>query len=870
MLLTNQYGKNHPRIAMALNNLAKVLRMKGRLSQAQAMYERALFILRKVHGDNHPHVATAMHNLGTLLALQGKNTEAISIMLTALDIRKKVFGNDHVQVAESLKALGHLNYLENCFTQAREYVEGCLLIRRKVSEQSGDKSSVAISLNNKALVLKSMLMYSEAEECARESLLIRREIHEVVNPSHPSIGTGCNTLGTLLIAMGRQQEAREYLDKALRIRRDNYGNVHISVANTLNSLAELSFGDGRYGEAANLMQQVVDIRSAIYGESSGVVVANLTRLMSIYRITGNETDAARVEAQLCLVSNGTESAADNAATLAMVMDAFEEDEDGATHVLKMDTTSGVVVGGGKVVRVDTNLSNVVQGGPGWPDRLIAKLALDQEALKAEIRDEEKNIVDTKNSVDEYLRKTAEIKDMIEAKTIKLKDLESLVATDKRYRYDLDQNLTERGLLIEQLKQLESSEERESENVLKAHEDNLSKIDAKLKILSIEIALVEDVRNRFKDSEKSVTVIDEKIQTKNRVIEQIRWQLVQSDGNDEAFITTLHANLRNEINEKASIEIERELAEVVHRKILNELEAVRIRHGIASDISIFAKARAAQESRSARNKMLLDDLSDDSSEDDDADDDEDGAGEGEDAEKMASLKKRVKKQRILINILTSQVESLGVVPIAEVVTFVKAEQRLQNALVRLMEGDEEAAKDFDKWDQFVRNHPEFKAKEELKKLKWTRENTPINAAALRHIKGLVPPSIIVSYTLQMLEEVLPAAIAKRVWSKKALWLTRISPSRISRLHIADLQTKYSTQGLDEIELRAVFAALPVTFENDGKGDKAAWRDSVLQSLQGKCKQDLPWSAEIEHSPDFVPLAEDVAAVIAKTARNPCYK
>lgn len=63
-ILTSQYGKNHPRVAMALNNLAKVLSKKGKRFEAQLMLETALSILRKVHGENHPHVAAALHNLG--------------------------------------------------------------------------------------------------------------------------------------------------------------------------------------------------------------------------------------------------------------------------------------------------------------------------------------------------------------------------------------------------------------------------------------------------------------------------------------------------------------------------------------------------------------------------------------------------------------------------------------------------------------------------------------------------------------------------------------------------------------------------------------------------------------------------------------
>ena len=66
-ILTSQYGTNHPRVAMALNNLSKVLSKKGKQSEAQAMLETALNILRKIHGENHPHVAAAVHNLGNVL-----------------------------------------------------------------------------------------------------------------------------------------------------------------------------------------------------------------------------------------------------------------------------------------------------------------------------------------------------------------------------------------------------------------------------------------------------------------------------------------------------------------------------------------------------------------------------------------------------------------------------------------------------------------------------------------------------------------------------------------------------------------------------------------------------------------------------------
>ena len=42
--------------------------------------------------------------------------------------------------------------------------------------------------------------------------------------------------------------------------------------------------------------------------------------------------------------------------------------------------------------------------------------------------------------------------------------------------------------------------------------------------------------------------------------------------------------------------------------------------------------------------------------------------------------------------------------------------------------------------------------------------------------------------------------------------------ISKMHAADLCSKYAYQGLDLSEMRAVFASTPETFQNDGNGMK----------------------------------------------------
>ena len=54
-------------------------------------------------------------------------------------------------------------------------------------------------------------------------------------------------------------------------------------------------------------------------------------------------------------------------------------------------------------------------------------------------------------------------------------------------------------------------------------------------------------------------------------------------------------------------------------------------------------------------------------------------------------------------------------------------------------------------------------------------------------------------------------------------------RRRKVHIADLRGKYAVVGLDLTELRAVYAALPRDFDNDGDGAKAKWREDVRAKL-----------------------------------------
>ena len=187
-----------------------------------------------------------------------------------------------------------------------------------------------------------------------------------------------------------------------------------------------------------------------------------------------------------------------------------------------------------------------------------------------------------------------------------------------------------------------------------------------------------------------------------------------------------------------------------------------------------------------------------------------------------------RNKEIIEMLKSQLLSKGVEPITEVISYQQAQEKLKTSLELVMGGDERAEGEFNKWDEYVRNHPEYKAQAERARAQWISRNHLLNRTCYNLIRELVPPDIAQS-SLSRLANDLPVPIAKRIWARKALWLTRISSEKISRLHVADLQTKYSVQGLDEVELRAVWYAMPERFENDPTKAKVTWKEALLASI-----------------------------------------
>jgi hypothetical protein len=147
-------------------------------------------------------------------------------------------------------------------------------------------------------------------------------------------------------------------------------------------------------------------------------------------------------------------------------------------------------------------------------------------------------------------------------------------------------------------------------------------------------------------------------------------------------------------------------------------------------------------------------------------------------------------------------------------------------------------DEDRLDYLIRcmeYNDEYIAQKKEEEQKWVEDTREVLSKCLEAMRPFIPVNI-ASMTLQDLESAgLSKGLAKRIMTKRCLWLIRMNQSDIAKMHVADLTSKYSpeAQNLDVIEMAAIYHwLLGVKFESDAGGRKVKMRDGLKRTLKEK--------------------------------------
>ena len=196
-------------------------------------------------------------------------------------------GNASRDVRNLLQSPAFLSFGDICrkhffLREAGIYFHNALEIAKNDFD-GGDKNKVnfiATVLNNLGLVHHETGDYQFAKDCHMRAL----EILQKLNPQSPTpeIADSYNKLGNVFFNSGKIEEAKDYFQKSLDMRKLLYGHQHPNVAASLSNLGSVHSEMGDLATARDFFQRSHVLREENYGEMHPHVADSLSNLGILY------------------------------------------------------------------------------------------------------------------------------------------------------------------------------------------------------------------------------------------------------------------------------------------------------------------------------------------------------------------------------------------------------------------------------------------------------------------------------------------------------------------------------------------------------------------------------------------------------------
>lgn len=238
---------NHRQRAVLLNNLAMLLRDRGRLTEARPLIEESLRIRRELYGEHHPETWVALSNLGSLEGAMGDWKSAGARFRQVLE--SKI--NAGADKTDSLVSVALVEKLEGQFRGAIEHLE-----QAKASVVP-TASRTRVSIHNN---LGSCLLAIGNRKQARAEFEAALALTEA---SHPIRAQVLLTIATLDLAERHTALARARVEDAAAIEGRYFDRMHPRTGAREKMLAWIEFGEGHWREAESRLLAIAreDVRN---------------------------------------------------------------------------------------------------------------------------------------------------------------------------------------------------------------------------------------------------------------------------------------------------------------------------------------------------------------------------------------------------------------------------------------------------------------------------------------------------------------------------------------------------------------------------------------------------------------------------------
>jgi serine/threonine protein kinase/tetratricopeptide (TPR) repeat protein len=284
-------GEEHHDTLAAGSALARLLRLRGRLGEAEPLLRRVVEISRRRLGDDHRDTLVAMQNLGAVLLRDEKSVEAESLLREVLD---RLQAKGETPTATSLEVTSNLCHLlmnRNGHQDAEPLLRSALAASRSLF--GDDHRTTILQLNSLARLLLEQGRSDDAEPVCREAL---ERARRVLGAFRQDTLVALSHMGTLLLQRGQFQEAEPIAREALAASRRALGADHRDSLVAANNLASVLRRTGAVAEAEELWRDVIAKATATLGDAHASLLhwkANLVRMLMTQRRWADAEGIAR-------------------------------------------------------------------------------------------------------------------------------------------------------------------------------------------------------------------------------------------------------------------------------------------------------------------------------------------------------------------------------------------------------------------------------------------------------------------------------------------------------------------------------------------------------------------------------------------------
>ena len=188
----------------------------------------------------------------------------------------------------------------NCYIFfAKNVVDlACNLLGNIEDTSTGALTRKGRVLNMTGKVYNSLGEYNQAKEFHEKALMIRKKIF---CEDHADVGESYNDLALVCSSLGEYNQAKELHVKALTIRKKIFGEDHADVATSYNDLAIVYNSLGENSQAKKLHEKALMINKKIFGEDHANVATSYNNLALVYSHLGEYKQAKELHEKALMI-----------------------------------------------------------------------------------------------------------------------------------------------------------------------------------------------------------------------------------------------------------------------------------------------------------------------------------------------------------------------------------------------------------------------------------------------------------------------------------------------------------------------------------------------------------------------------------------